>query len=205
MDAHNITLRNFTFTGGDDCIAIKPRSSNIHVSDITCNGGNGIAIGSLGQYLKDSSVTNVLIENGKVPGTRFGTYIKTWVGVLVETDSYESEYLPRGGGWGSVRNVTLSNIDVSDAQRAVVISQGSGGESNETAQGTSKMDISGVRFENYSGILAGGNEVTVSCSEVHPCFDIEFTDFEVVSEDGDEITASCEWTEEGGVTGIDGC
>lgn len=26
-------------------------------------------------------------------------YIKTWVGELVPQDSYESDYLPRGGGW----------------------------------------------------------------------------------------------------------
>ncbi|BCS17534.1 uncharacterized protein APUU_10362S [Aspergillus puulaauensis] len=202
MDATNITLQNFTFSGGDDCIAIKPRSSNIHISNITCNGGNGIAIGSLGQYLEDSSVENVVIDNAKVPGTRFGTYIKTWVGELVPTDDYESGYVPRGGGWGVVRNVTFLNIDVGDAQRAVVVTQDNGDD--ETSRGTSKMEISGIRFENYTGMLGSSNQVTVSCSEVHPCFDIDFENFDVLTEDG-EITGSCKWTVEEGVTGLDGC
>lgn len=203
MDATNITLQNFTFSGGDDCIAIKPRSSNIHISNITCNGGNGIAIGSLGQYLEDSSVENVIIDNAKVPDTRFGTYIKTWVGELVPTDDYESGYVPRGGGWGVVRNITFSNIDVGDAQRAVVITQDNGDDG--TSKGTSKMEISGIRFENYTGILKSSNEVTVSCSKGHPCFDIDFEGFDVLAEDGEEITGSCKWTAEGGVTELYGC
>lgn len=63
MDARNITLDGFTYRGGDDCIAIKPRSYDIFLNNITCNSGNGIAIGSLGQYLEDSSVENVTMQN----------------------------------------------------------------------------------------------------------------------------------------------
>lgn len=66
MDANNITLHKFTYRGGDDCIAIKPRSYNVKITDLTCEGGNGIAIGSLGQCLEDSSVENVTISNAKV-------------------------------------------------------------------------------------------------------------------------------------------
>jgi hypothetical protein len=66
MDVRNIRLDGFTFTGGDDCIAIKPRSYGVHISNVTCNGGNGVAIGSLGQYLEDSSVEDVVIEDVRV-------------------------------------------------------------------------------------------------------------------------------------------
>ena len=66
MDAHNVSLSNFIFQGGDDCVAIKPRSYNIQVRNITCRGGNGIATGSLGQYLEDSSVVNVTVSDVKV-------------------------------------------------------------------------------------------------------------------------------------------
>jgi galacturan 1,4-alpha-galacturonidase len=68
MDANNVILRNFTYTGGDDCIAIKQRSYNILVDGVVCNGGNGVAVGSLGQYLEDSSVVNVTFRNMKVGG-----------------------------------------------------------------------------------------------------------------------------------------
>ena len=48
MDVSNIQLTNFTYQGGDDCVAIKPRSYNIKIHNVLCRGGNGIAIGSLG-------------------------------------------------------------------------------------------------------------------------------------------------------------
>ena len=70
---------------------------------ITCHGGNGIAIGSLGQYLEDSSVINVLVKDAQIlthnNDMTNSAYIKTWVGDLVPQSSYESAGLPRGGGW----------------------------------------------------------------------------------------------------------
>ena len=71
MDAHNVSLSNFIFQGGDDCVAVKPRSYNIQVQNVTCRGGNGIAIGSLGQYLEDSSVVNVTVSDVKVSERRY--------------------------------------------------------------------------------------------------------------------------------------
>jgi len=66
MDARNIYLTNFVYQGGDDCIAIKPRSYNIYIENVTCHGGNGPAIGSLGQYLEDSSAENIYMNNFNV-------------------------------------------------------------------------------------------------------------------------------------------
>jgi galacturan 1,4-alpha-galacturonidase len=66
MDARNVRLTNFVYQGGDDCVAVKPRSYNIGIYNATCRGGNGMAIGSLGQYLEDSSVENVVIRDVKV-------------------------------------------------------------------------------------------------------------------------------------------
>jgi galacturan 1,4-alpha-galacturonidase len=34
MDANNIMLTNMVYQGGDDCIAIKPRSYNIFVQNV---------------------------------------------------------------------------------------------------------------------------------------------------------------------------
>ena len=41
---------NFVYQGGDDCIALKANSTNLTARNVTCNGGTGIAIGSLAQY-----------------------------------------------------------------------------------------------------------------------------------------------------------
>ena len=35
MDANNIVLTNFFYQGGDDCIAIKPRSYNIYAQNVS--------------------------------------------------------------------------------------------------------------------------------------------------------------------------
>lgn len=34
MDAYNIRLTNFVYQGGDDAIAIKPRSYNIFIQNV---------------------------------------------------------------------------------------------------------------------------------------------------------------------------
>lgn len=35
MDAYNIRLTNFVYQGGDDAIAIKPRSYNIYIQNVS--------------------------------------------------------------------------------------------------------------------------------------------------------------------------
>ncbi|GMF76603.1 unnamed protein product [Aspergillus oryzae] len=66
MDVNHVQVTNFTYTGGDDCIALKPRSYSVTVTGATCNGGNGIPIGSIGEYLEDSSVKDVYMSDLKV-------------------------------------------------------------------------------------------------------------------------------------------
>lgn len=70
---------------------------------ITVHGGNGVTIGSLGQYLEDSSVQNVVVRDANIlpnnDDLETAAYIKTWVGELVPQSSYESDGEPRGGGW----------------------------------------------------------------------------------------------------------
>ncbi|TDZ32320.1 putative galacturan 1,4-alpha-galacturonidase C [Colletotrichum spinosum] len=74
MDARNITVKGFEYSGGDDCVAIKPRSYDIHLEDVTCHGGNGIAIGSLRQYLEDATVEDVVMNNLLVSRSNFFCY-----------------------------------------------------------------------------------------------------------------------------------
>jgi hypothetical protein len=41
---------NMVYQGGDDCIALKPNSTDITIRNVTCYGGTGIAFGSIAQY-----------------------------------------------------------------------------------------------------------------------------------------------------------
>ncbi|OJK02869.1 hypothetical protein ASPACDRAFT_1853438 [Aspergillus aculeatus ATCC 16872] len=210
MDATNIQLTNFVYQGGDDCIAIKPRSYNIDIQNVTCRGGNGIAVGSLGQYLEDSSVANIRVDNVKIirynEDMHNSAYIKTWVGALVPQDSYESDYLPRGDGWGSVKNIIFSNFDVQGANAGPSISESSG--DNGSYAGTSKMLISNIAFVNFTGYINTTKSTTssVSCSKLYPCYNIEYDN--VVLYPLNSTTpgkGSCSYTADGGVHGLSGC
>ncbi|KAK4546044.1 hypothetical protein LTR36_002181 [Oleoguttula mirabilis] len=211
MDAKNIKLTNFIYQGGDDCIAIKPRSYNIIVQNAECHGGNGMAIGSLGQYLEDSSAEDIIVDNVKIirrnNDMETSAYIKTWTGVLTPQTSYESNFLPRGGGWGSVRNVLFSNFQVFGADNGPTITEASGG--NSSSAGTSLMEISNVAFVNFTGYLSGAEKTRsaeVSCSNVHPCFNIaiENVTLTVAENTTSTGTAVCSYISPGGVHGVTG-
>lgn len=209
MDAHNIRLTNFYYQGGDDCVAIKPRSYNIQIRNVTCHGGNGIAIGSLGQYLEDSSVIGVDIRDVKVitynNDMHNSAYIKTWVGALVPQSSYESAGLPRGGGWGNVSDITFANFHVEGAASGPAITQDSG--NNGSYSGTSKMLVSNITFRNFTGYLANAKyEASVSCSTVNPCYNIFFEDIDLTINSTTSAVApgSCKYQAPGGVHGLSG-
>ena len=134
-------------------------------------------------------------------------YIKTWMGHLVPQDFYESAGKPRGGGWGSVRNILFWNFDVQGADAGPSVTQDSG--DNGSYSGTSLMGLSNVAFVNFTGYTNGGSDVisTISCSKVHPCYNIDFDS--VVLYPGQNATTpgkgSCKYTADGGVHGLDGC
>lgn len=137
-------------------------------------------------------------------------YIKTWVGALVpQPSSYESDYLPRGGGWGSVRNILFSNFQIFGADSGPAITQDSG-DVNGTYAGTSLMDISNVAFVNFTGYLSGAEKAnrtaSVSCSDVHPCYNIDFDNVTVTTAENSTSTGSstCSYVSAGGVHGLSG-
>ena len=177
MDVNNVLLENFVYQGGDDCIAIKPRSYNVQVRNASCYGGNGMAIGSLGQYLQDSSVENVFVDDVDIiPANGYidqGVYIKTWIGNQEPQSSYESAGLPRGGGWGVVRNMLFSNFRLHNSTIATAITQDSG--KNGSYYVPSKMQISNVAFVNFSGIVSTTKSSDINslgCSTTNPCLNI---------------------------------
>lgn len=224
MDAYNIRLTNMVYQGGDDCIAIKPRSYNIVVQNITCHGGNGIAIGSLGQYLEDSSVANIIVRDVTLlPHNDYlsnAAYIKTWIGVPTNQSSYESAGVPRGGGWGVVENITFDGFRVLGANIGPDITQTSGDTTPATHAGTSKMLVQNIIFSNWigwvrpngPGYVQGGVEpnttASISCSTVYPCRSIIMQNVKLsYGENGTVIpepVGTCRYVADGGVLGMEG-
>ena len=182
MDVNNIWLENFVYQGGDDCVAIKPRSYNVNIRNATCHGGGGMAIGSLGQYLEDSSVENVQISNVTIVpydgNIGNGAYIKTWIGSLAlqtaGNGAYESGGVPRGGGWGVVRNILFSNFKLNGPTQGTAITQNTG--HNGSAYVPSKMQVSNVAFINFTGSVSATSreDNVIECSTTHPCYNIAY-------------------------------
>lgn len=94
MFSDTITFRRWEVDNGDDCIAFKANSTNMLVEDSVLHGGNGIAVGSIGQYFgRFETVENIVVRNVTMYGSKFATRIKTWTGE-------QNEWPPNGGGGG---------------------------------------------------------------------------------------------------------
>lgn len=94
MFSDSITFRRWEIDNGDDCIAFKANSTNMLVEDSILHGGNGIAVGSIGQYSgRFETVENIVVRNLTMHGSKFATRIKTWTGE-------QNEWPPNGGGGG---------------------------------------------------------------------------------------------------------
>ncbi|KAK3688562.1 glycoside hydrolase family 28 protein [Podospora appendiculata] len=216
MDAYNIALTNFVYQGnGDDAVAIKPRSYNIYCQNLTIHGGNGIAIGSLGQYLEDSSVVNVVVKDVKIithnNDMHNSAYIKTWIGEQTPQSFYESAGQPRGGGWGIVNNIRFENFELFGAGGGPTVNQDSG--NNGSFTGTSNMLVSNVAFVNFTGYLTTSRSdftASISCSTRNPCYNIEMKDIKLApnktspASSAGGAAGSCKYIAPGGVHGMVG-
>lgn len=130
----------------------------------------------------DSSVENVQVSDVNIVpnngGIGNGAYIKIWIGSLAlqtaGNGAYESGGVPRGGGWGVVRNVLFSNFNLHGPSDGTAITQNSG--NNGSAYLPSKMQVSNVAFVNFTGSLSSTSKhyIVMECSATHPCFNIAY-------------------------------
>jgi galacturan 1,4-alpha-galacturonidase len=94
MFSDSITFRRWHIDNGDDCIATKANSTNILIEDSIFHNGQGVAIGSIGQYNGHfETVENVTARNITMHNVRYLGRIKTWTGE-------QNGYPPNGGGGG---------------------------------------------------------------------------------------------------------
>ncbi len=72
------------------------------------------------------------------------------------------------------------------------------------------MEISNIAFVNFTGYTQGGDgnrTAEVSCSTVHPCFNIAFQNISLADAvNGTEMAAlgTCQYVASGGVSGLTG-
>ncbi|ATY65544.1 exo-polygalacturonase [Cordyceps militaris] len=112
--SRNITLRRWHIKSGDDAVALKGNSTGIRVLDSVVYGGQGLAIGSVGQYRNVFEyITHFYARNVTLFDTTYGLYLKTWGG--------NPKGLPPnggGGGLGLMSDIVLEDIKLRGVRKA---------------------------------------------------------------------------------------
>jgi len=77
-DPKNIEIINTVIETGDDCFSVGPGDKNISISNVFCDPGHGISVGSLGPSPNEWDVTDLSVTNCTLTNTTNGVRIKTW-------------------------------------------------------------------------------------------------------------------------------
>ncbi|KAJ7768587.1 pectin lyase fold/virulence factor [Mycena maculata] len=199
----DISLLNWDITCGDDCLAIKGNSTNILARNVTCRGGNGIAFGSLGQYVNLTDIVeNVFMEdltmtriNATIqPNMNNGVYFKSWDGSVNGVPPTGG-----GGGGGFLKNVTTRNVVLNQVNRPTTVSQTNGAMAGDLP---STYKFEDLHFENWRGTALSNEVVALECSAVVNCTNISFSGLNVSVPAGETPEFVCQNAE--GVTGLPG-
>ncbi|KAG1723133.1 glycoside hydrolase family 28 protein [Suillus paluster] len=179
----NVVIINSNIDNGDDCVSLKPNSTNIIASNLYCNGSHGISVGSLGQYpgvydiVENFTSTNVQMHNAEN-----GARIKAFAGP--------------GVGSGIVKNVSFSFFTEANVDHPLVIDQCYETSATECAEYPSNVYIQDVTFTDFKGTSSGKTKSVVAslaCSPDSRCSNIRVGDIylEPPSQYGD-ATYSCQ-------------
>ncbi|KAG1142369.1 hypothetical protein G6F37_005782 [Rhizopus arrhizus] len=151
-----IIFRNSVLNIGDDCTAINGGVTNVTLSKITCNGGHGFSVGSLGKGGKDDSVRTVRVLDSVCNNCQNGVRVKTWP-----------------GGKGSVSDVLYRNVQLNNVENPVIVTThycDKNQMSYCTKNADSSLSISGVTFDTITGSVTGKKPIiNIDCSKKTPC------------------------------------
>ncbi|KAK1147164.1 hypothetical protein N8T08_001903 [Aspergillus melleus] len=138
MFSDSITFRRWTVQNGDDCIAAKANSTNILIEDTVFHKGQGVAIGSIGQYMG-----------------RFET-----------VENVTNDWPPNGGGGGIgyIRNISWDNVTIHDGERTPLVINQCYTNVAQANCSTSTFDISDISYSNLRGTINSGYIAEFQCS-----------------------------------------
>ncbi|KAG0738329.1 hypothetical protein G6F57_006223 [Rhizopus arrhizus] len=152
----NIIFRNSVLNVGDDCTAINGGVTNVTLSKITCNGGHGFSVGSLGKGGKDDTVKTIRVLDSTCNNCQNGVRVKTWP-----------------GGKGSVSDVLYKNVKLNNVENPVIVTTHYC-DKNQMSYCTKNADrslsIKGVTFDTITGSVTGKKPIiSIDCSKSTPC------------------------------------
>ena len=140
-----VTISNSAVANQDDCVAINS-GSNINVSGVTCSGGHGISVGSVGGR-SDNTVANVAVSNCTVADSQNGLRVKT---------VYDAT--------GDVSNVTWSDVTLSGITNYGIVIEQDYENGSPTGKASNGVTVKGVTATGVTGSVASGaKEVYVLC------------------------------------------
>ncbi|KAL2547143.1 Pectin lyase-like superfamily protein [Forsythia ovata] len=160
QNTKDVEIQHSNIACGDDCVSIQTGCSNVHVHHISCGPGHGISLGGLGKDKSIACVSNIKVENIVMANTLYGARIKTWQ-----------------GGLGSVKNVTFSNIQLSEVKVPIMIDQYYC-DKNICKNQTGAVAISGVKFDQIIGTYSV-QPIHLACSNSVPCVDVVLIDIQL--------------------------
>ncbi|TDL18020.1 glycoside hydrolase family 28 protein [Rickenella mellea] len=160
--SNDVTIKNSVINNGDDCVAFKPNSTNIFVTELNCNGSHGISVGSLGQFPGVFDVVeNVTASHVRLSNVENGARIKAWAGPNV--------------GSGIVRNITFKHFSETNSDNPLIIDQCYMTDPTVCAEFPSNTLIQDVTFTDISGTpsgLEGSVVASLKCSPDARCENI---------------------------------
>ncbi|OAX40216.1 glycoside hydrolase family 28 protein [Rhizopogon vinicolor AM-OR11-026] len=158
----NVTIVNSNINNGDDCVSLKPNSTNIIASNLYCNGSHGISVGSLGQYAGEYDIVeNFTSTNVQMYNAENGARIKAFAGP--------------GVGSGIVRNISYSFFTEGNVDNPLIIDQCYETNATDCAAYPSNVYIQDVTFTNFYGTSSGAEKSVVAslaCSPDNRCSNI---------------------------------
>ncbi|WVQ82697.1 hypothetical protein IAT38_004829 [Cryptococcus sp. DSM 104549] len=208
--SRNVTYENFLYQGGDDCIALKPNSTDITIRNATCYGGTGIAFGSIAQYagVKDI-IEDVVMEDIKLfPSDQClgyqGFVWKSWLGF-----SLGSPPNGGGGGYGYCKNVTIKDVYMEDIMHPLVVQSDLTYLEFDREQYTEKglFEWTDIHLKNFTGQATANRIGWFACSKLQPCHGWTFQDIDIKpgKTDHPEIQYTCNNFVLGGKDGLNQC
>lgn len=166
----SVILKDNIVKNQDDCVAITS-GSNILVTGMTCSGGHGLSVGSVGGK-SNNTVSGVTFSDSTITNSTNGCRIKS-----------------NAKTTGTIENVTYSNIKMSNITTYGIDVQQDYLNGGATGSPTNGVIISGITFSSVTGTTSGKNayDYYILCGS-DSCSDFTFTD---VSISGGGKTSSC--------------
>ncbi|KAK4383751.1 Polygalacturonase [Sesamum angolense] len=149
---------------GDDCVSIGDETKEVHIHNVTCGPGHGISVGSLGGYASEKDVQGIYVTNCTFIGTQNGVRVKTW---------------PSAPAQLTVSDLHFEDLIMDNVSSPVIIDQEYCPHNLCKKDRPSSIKITNVSIKNVRGTTNSAEAVTLICSGLKPCENVEVGDIDL--------------------------